>query len=206
MNAGITFRDRKQNIRIYEHKYPKNYRMDDTEIEESSDEEEWPTSTQEQTYHTHSTKTLVMPTWSETNSLIMQMEDVELSKTNSEVVAPLFRQAPTDFATLYTLLELKQNISAVVMGPDRKTVITLDLDLYERAIKIQSTQENTNWVLRVGELHICFTALHELGKSVEESGLDSIAVEKGIYSPTTMRQIFGGRLSSVAWSITRRMH
>ena len=105
-------------------------------------------------------------------------------------MAPLFRQAPTDYATLYTVLELTQNISAVVMGPDRKTVITLDLDLYERAIKIQCTQENTNWVLRAGELHICFAALHALGKYVEESGLDSIAVEKGIYSPTTLRHIF----------------
>ena len=79
---------------------PKDSRMDATEIEESSDEEEWPTTTQEQTYHTHSTTKLVMPTWSATNSLIMQMKDVELSNTNSEVVAPLFRQAPTDYAIL----------------------------------------------------------------------------------------------------------
>jgi len=48
-------------------------------------------------------------------------------------------------------------------------------------------------VLRAGELHICFAALHALGKYVEESGLDNIAVEKGIYSPTTLRQIFGGK-------------
>ena len=56
-------------------------------------------------------------------------------------------------------------------------------------------------------IHIGFAALHALGKYVEESGLDSIAVgiavEKDIYSPTTLHQIFGGRLSSVAWSITR---
>ena len=133
----------------------------------------------------------------------MQMKDVELSKTNSEVVAPLFRQAPMDYATLFTVLELTQNISAVVMGPDRKTVITLDLDLYERAIKIQSTQENTNWVLRAGELHICFAALHALGKYVEESGLDNIAVEKGIYSPTTLCHIFGGKAFKRGVSITR---
>ena len=79
------------------------------------------------------------------------------------------------------------------MGPDCKTVITLDLDLYERAIKIQSTQENTNWVLRAGEHHMCFAALHALGKYVEESGIDSIAVDKGIYSPTRLRQIFWGK-------------
>jgi hypothetical protein len=38
-------------------------------------------------------------------------------------------------------------------------------------------------VLHAGELHICFAALHALGKYVEESGIDSIAVEKGIYTP-----------------------
>jgi hypothetical protein len=32
---------------------------------------------------------------------------------------------------------LTQRISAVVAGPERRTLITLDLDLYIRAIQIQ---------------------------------------------------------------------
>ena len=52
---------------------------------------------------------------------------------------------------------------------------------------------NTNWVLRAGELHICFAALHALGKYIEGSGLDTLAIETGIYSPATLRQIFAGK-------------
>ena len=141
----------------------------------------------------HPPRQSLMPTWSATNSLLLQLKDCKSTKTHSEVVAPLFRQAPTDYATLYTVLSLTQNISAVVMGPDRKTVITLDLDLYERAVKIQESEGNTNWVLRAGELHICFAALHALGKYIEGSGLDTVAIEKGIYSPTTLRHIYGGK-------------
>ncbi len=138
-----------------------------------------------------SPKSSVMPTWAATNSLLLPTGNV--AKTHSEVVTPLFRQAPTDYATLYTALSLTQNISAVVMGPERKTVITLDLALYERAIKIQSSTGNSHWVLRAGELHICFAALHALGKYIEGSGLDTVAVETGIYSPVTLRQIFAGK-------------
>ena len=127
-----------------------------------------------------------MPTQSATNSLLIQLGDQQPKKTNSQVVTPLFWQPPTDFAMLYTVLSLAQNISAVVMGSERNTVITLDLDLYERAVKTQMSGGNPNWVLHAGELHICFAALHALGTYVENSGLDTICVEKGIYSPTTL--------------------
>ena len=69
-----------------------------------------------------SRSTHVMPTWSATNSLLLQLQKVKLATTNTDVVAPLFRQSPTDYATLYTVLSLTQNISAVVVGKDKKTV------------------------------------------------------------------------------------
>lgn len=136
-------------------------------------------------------KTDVMPTWAATKSLIMAGKRV--NRTNSEVVTPLFKSPPTDYATLYSILTLTQGISAVVVGPERRTIITLDLDLYERAIKIQQSVGNTNWVLRAGELHICFAALHALGKYIEGSGLDTVAVETGIYSPAALRGIYTGK-------------
>lgn len=135
----------------------------------------------------------VMPTWAATNSLLILAKGTEIKKTNSAVIAPLFKQPPTDYATLYTALQLTQNISAVVVGPDRKTVITLDLDLYERALKIQQSTGNSNWVLRAGELHICMAAEHALAKHIESSGLDAIAIETSIYSPAALRAIFTGK-------------
>jgi len=80
------------------------------------------------------------------------------------------------------VLCLAQGISAFVVGPHQKTVITLDLDLYESAMKLQSSTRNNNWILRVGELHACFASLHAIAKYLDGSGLDSISIEAGLYS------------------------
>ena len=140
-------------------------------------------------------KTDVMPTWAATNSLLMQslQGEVRPKLTQSSIVAPLFRRPPTDFAALYTVLCQAQGISAFVVGSDHKTVITLDLDLYERALKLQSSTSNSNWILRVGELHACFASLHAIAKYLEGSGLESISIEAALYSPSTIRQIFTGK-------------
>ena len=139
-------------------------------------------------------KSDIMPTWEATNSLLIQSsrQGGSPKKTNSGIVAPLLRRPPTDYAALHTVLGLAQGISSVV-DPHCKTVITLDLDLYERAIKLQSSTGNANWVLRAGELHVCFASLHAIAKYIEGSGLDAISIESGLYSPATIRQIFTGK-------------
>ena len=88
---------------------------------------------------------------------------------------------------------LTQGISAVVIGPERKTIITLDLDLYSRTLQIQQTVGNTNWILRAGVLHTVFAVLHALGKTVDGSGIDICAVECGIYTSAALRGIYGGK-------------
>ena len=35
--------------------------------------------------------------------------------------------------------------------------------------------------------------MHALGKYIDGSGRDAVSVEEGIYSPSTLRQILGGR-------------
>lgn len=145
-------------------------------------------------------KTDIMPTWAATNSLLIQCSSRHshhsgppFQVVNTGIVAPLLRRPPTDYRALYTALCLAQGISTEIVGPHRKTVITLDLDLYERGIKLQSASGNTNWFLRAGELHVCFASLHALGKYIEGSGLDSIATETGLYAPATLRQVLSGK-------------
>ena len=77
---------------------------------------------------------------------------------------------------------LTQGISAVVVGPDRKTMIMLDLDLYNCALQIQQTVGNTNWILRIGVLYIVFAALRALGNTIDGSGVYTCTTEKGIYT------------------------
>ena len=80
----------------------------------------------------------------------------------------------------------------ITVGPQRKTVITLDLDLYQRALKLQKSNKN-NWVLCAGTLHIVFALLHALGKTVDSSGLDICAIEKGLYTAASLRKIYVGK-------------
>eukprot|EP00057_Strongylocentrotus_purpuratus_P016486 XP_011670960.1 PREDICTED: uncharacterized protein LOC105441514 [Strongylocentrotus purpuratus] len=139
-------------------------------------------------------KKTVVPTWAATNSLLVQAQQKgNQSLTKSAIVAPLLRRPPTDYSSLFTILSLAQGISAAVVGPHKKTVITLDLDLYERATKLQSSTGNKNWILQIGELHACFASLHAIAKYLEDSGLESISIEAGLFSPSTIRQIFTGK-------------
>ena len=73
----------------------------------------------------------------------------------------------TDYATLYTALSLTQNISAIIFCSQRCTLITLDLDLCNRAGK---------WILLPGCLSICFAVKYGLGKTLEDSGIDTCAI------------------------------
>ena len=103
----------------------------------------------------------VMPTWAATRPLLLSNTHESITRTNTEVIAPLFKPSPTNITTLYTVLMLRQVVSAVVVGPERKTIITFDLDLfYSSALHIQQTVGNTNWVLQAGVLHIVFPAFH----------------------------------------------
>ena len=136
-----------------------------------------------------------MPTWSATQHLLLRNSNgyEAPTKTNIEVVAPILRTSPTDYATLYTVLCMAQDISSVVVGPEGRTLITLDMDCYQRAVQLQVSVKNKNWVLRPGLLHFTFAALHALGKAVEGSGLDTVAVETGIYSCAVLRGIYSGK-------------
>ena len=135
----------------------------------------------------------VMTTWTATKSLLLTYQEATShpTKMNSEVLSPLFRTPPTDFATLYTAPRLTQNIPALVVGPERRTVIELDLDFYCRAVQIQQSVKNKNWITKAGTLHICFAALHALWETVEGSGMDTEGVETGIYSSAALQSIYG---------------
>ena len=129
-------------------------------------------------------------TWNAFNSLATCTRQ----QTDTEVLSPLIRTSPTDQNSLFTTLKLAMNISAVVCGEERRTVITLDLDLYEHAVNIRNATGTMNHlVLRMGELHVVFAALHALGKYIDGCGLDQIWTEQGIYGPATVRQLFRGK-------------
>ena len=96
-------------------------------------------------------------------------------------------------ATLYTLLSLTQDINAVVLEESEKTIITLGMDLYKLALQLKESVRYKNWILMPGHLHMFFADEHALGKVIEGSGLDTIAIESSVYSASALRGIYEGK-------------
>ena len=88
-----------------------------------------------------------------------------------------------------------RDITTRVMANDAITVMTLDLQLYDLAMKLWVEREDIRkqFLFRPGELHVVFWALAALGKYIEGSGIDQAWIEAGIYSPTTVSQILNGK-------------
>lgn len=106
---------------------------------------------------------------------------------------PLYPGSPTDWSNLYTSLKLAQGINTYVTG-NKQTIITLDLQLYSKAMQLREKGEiRENFIFRLGELHIVFAMLKCLGKYIEDSGLDHLFIEAGVYGDCTLAQILGGK-------------
>ena len=50
-----------------------------------------------------------------------------------------------------------------------------------------------DFIFRLGELHIVFSMLKCIGKYIEDSGLDRLFTEAGLYGENTMSQILAGK-------------
>ena len=86
-----------------------------------------------------------------------------------------------------------QNIKTTVVGQNRRTVISLDMGLYQPATKLQMTRQDLGHIILCpGELHIVMAQLRTIGASIENSGLDMCWVESDLYGPSTVKQILGG--------------
>lgn len=86
-----------------------------------------------------------------------------------------------------------KTISTQVVGPEPKTVISLDMGLYLPAKKLQMARNDLDHLLlRPGELHICMAMFRTIGAYVENSGIDMCWIECEFYGPLTVRQILDG--------------
>ena len=131
-----------------------------------------------------------VPVWSGYNSLVNKALPV------TRVGAPpLVAQVhpPHEWNTLLTVLMQAQNISTIVVGSERKTVISLDMGLYLPAKKLQMARNDLNHlILRPGELHIVMAMLRTIGAYIDSSGIDMCWIESELYGPTTVKQILDG--------------
>ena len=77
-----------------------------------------------------------------TTSLVKKGNPEVATKTHSQPIAPILRNSPKDWATLYTVLSMSQDISAKIVGPNHRVIITLDMDLYKTALQLQMSVKN----------------------------------------------------------------
>ena len=129
-----------------------------------------------------------VPVWSGYNSLVNKALPV------TRVGAPpLVAHPPHEWNTLLTVLMQAQNISTIVVGSERKTVISLDMGLYLPAKKLQMARNDLNHpILRPGELHIVMAMLRTIGAYIDSSGIDMCWIESELYGPSTVKQILDG--------------
>ena len=129
----------------------------------------------------------IVPTWKAYNSKLC--EKIATKTTYAEL--PLLSTPPTDWSTLYTSLKICQGISTKI-APNKKTIITLDLQLYIKAVQL-GDKIGDEIFLRVGELHVLFAMCHAVGKYIDSSGLDKLFTHCGIYSHLVVNKILEGK-------------
>ena len=76
------------------------------------------------------------------------------------------------------------------LAPGSSTIVTFDLQLYSKSIQLQLNSDlDDSFVIRLGELHVVFTAFKCLGKLINDSRLNQAFKEALLYGSTTVEQI-----------------
>ena len=129
-------------------------------------------------------------TWAPYNSQVWSLTH----QLTTVSMMPLLAAPAHEWSTMLTVLMKAQKITAVVMGENHKTVITFDLQVYEKAVKLQmyKAPDLDHLVFRIGEMHTIMASLRALGASIDGSGFDEGWIEAGLCGSTTTRQLLEG--------------
>lgn len=109
-----------------------------------------------------------IPSCSGYNYLLCSSSSNQIKRSNT-LLLPLITGPAADYSTIYTALKQSQNITTWCLGPGQKTVISLDLDLYARALQLceGNGELRGKYILRLGELHVVIVTFAQLGISSE---------------------------------------
>ena len=123
------------------------------------------------------------------NSVLLSKGDRHTSIAKI-LVFPLIPGPADDYNAIYTGFKLAQNVTTFSVC-DQKTIITFDLDLYERALKLRNSSPKLmgNFILRLGELHIVFAQCRAIGRYLENTGIDDAWLKSESIGPCTIRQV-----------------
>ena len=133
-------------------------------------------------------KPLNLPSWSAFNLAIST--DVVRTRTK-KIYFPFIPGPAKDYSAIYTALMLSQGISVHAVGDGERTIVTMDLDLYERAYLLIHSRDDLRekFVLRLGELHVIFAQLRAIGTYIDQSGIEKSWLQGDCIGSGTVDQI-----------------
>ena len=143
-------------------------------------------------FECQSSLNLSIPPWSAYQSILSKNDNFRTAIFRF----PLMQGPSIDYSSIYTALKQAQNIS-IWTDSIKKTVVSLDLDLYFRALQLVQSRDDMKdkYVLRLGELHAVFAHLRATGTFVENSGIDDAWEQGGIFGTVVIRQILSCRVT-----------
>lgn len=88
---------------------------------------------------------------------------------NIGLIAPLMRSPPTQYDALHACLMQAERINTKFNGPDCVTVVGLDMQLYDMAMRFWVTDENIRkrFFFVAGQLHTVFWMLQNIGTYIK---------------------------------------
>ena len=101
--------------------------------------------------------------------------------------------SPTEYSTIYTVLKTVQEMSKQLH--QSTAVITFDLAIYSKAkeIKLHYPEEFQHLVICLGGFHIALNDLALIGKLFQESGLEDVFIESGLYGSSSTMALLQGK-------------
>ena len=138
-----------------------------------------------------------VPVWSAYNSILNKPPTfIQDTSTGIDKVytLPIINAPAHEWSTLVTTLDQLYKLNVLVSGSERTLVVTFDMDLYKRVLKLEylDSQYKNKWVVCPGAFHTSLCAIRCLGKTIEGSGIDEAWVEADMYSSVTVNQIING--------------
>ena len=134
-------------------------------------------------------ETQTVPAWSAFNAHITS-NAIPLTSIG---YCPMIPAPPTEYSTVYTVMKTVQNMMKVLQ--QKHTVLTFDEAIYSKAKEIQwrCQDEFKDTVIRLGGFHTAMTFISLIGKRYEESGLEDLLVEAGVYGSGSVMKIMNGK-------------
>ena len=132
----------------------------------------------------------LVPVWPAYNCLVNTPESGQQSPTiaGKAYALPIINAPAHEWSPLFTTLNQLSMVNRLVSKEDGKLIVTFDMDLYKRVLKLEylDSQYKDKWVVCPGFFHKSLCALRCLGKTIEGSGSDEAWVEAEMYSTVTV--------------------